>query len=110
MTFRLDAATFVVRRFRAARRAPAAKPAAHSEVPVRRAAVDVAALKGVDSEGEVTVGTLTLADGGRLEQVHVRLTLLTAGSMPPYLAGERVRRHRLGHLQIDAALRARTQC
>ena len=104
VTFKLDAPTFSLADFgfpaQALASAKAATPSKYifSDVPI-----DVAALKDFDAEGEVTIGTLSLADGRHLEQVHLQLMLVNGKLDVPVVQASALGGTVLGRLQLDAS-------
>ena len=64
--------------------------------------IDVAALQDVDAEGEIAIGTLTLADGGRLDQVQVQFKLANGKLDVPVLQAAVLGGTVLGRVQLDA--------
>jgi AsmA family protein len=55
--------------------APPAKAAPKSRYIFSEDPIDLSALKSVDASGDIAVDALTLADGRKLDHVHVQLTL-----------------------------------
>jgi uncharacterized protein involved in outer membrane biogenesis len=103
VTFTLNAPTFALADVAwPAKAAPAAKAAARSKYVFAEEPVDLAALKDVDVEGEITIGTLTLTQGRRLDQVHVKLALANGKLDVPVLQAAVFGGTLAGHLQIDA--------
>lgn len=103
VTFSFNAATFSLADFALPAKAAAAQAGARSRYIFGEQAIDIAALKDVDSEGEVTIGTLALADGRSLEQVHVQLTLVNGRLDVPVLRANALGGAVTGRVQIDAA-------
>ena len=76
---------------------------AHSKYLFSEQPVDVAALRAFDAEGELSIGALTLDDGVRVDQLHVKLTLSNGRLEVPLLQGNALGGAVNVHLQLDAA-------
>jgi AsmA family protein len=85
-----------------AKAAPSAKPAARSKYIFGEEPIDLAGLKDVDADGEITIGTLTLAEGRHLDHVHVKLALANGRLDVPVLQAGAFGGTVTGRLQIDA--------
>jgi uncharacterized protein involved in outer membrane biogenesis len=104
VTFTLNAPAFALADVAwPAKAAPAAKTAVHAKYLFGEQPVDLAALKDVDAEGEITIGTLTLADGQHLDKVRIKLALANGRLDVPVLQAGVFGGTLAGHLQIDAA-------
>ncbi len=104
VTFKFDAPTLWVADLSfPAIAAAAAKAVAKSKYVFSDEAIDIAALKDFDAEGEIAVGTLTLLDGQKLGQVHLQFTLLNGKLDVPLLQATALGGTVLAHAQLDAA-------
>jgi len=104
VTFKLDAPAFSVADFAwPVKAAAAAKATAHSKYLFSEEPVDLAGLKDVDAEGEIAIGTLTLAEGRRLDQVHVKLMLSNGRLEVPVLQASLFGGTLAGRIELDAA-------
>ncbi len=104
VTFKLDAATWSLADLvLPAKAAAATRTAAHSKYLFSEEPVDLSALKDFDAEGEIAIGTLTLADGRRLDQVRVRLMLANGRLEVPVLQASLFGGTLNGRVQLDAA-------
>ena len=103
VTFKFDAPTLWVADLSfPAIAAAAAKAVAKSKYVFSDEAIDIAALKDFDAEGEIAVGTLTLLDGQKLGQVHLQFTLLNGKLDVPLLQATALGGTVLAHAQLDA--------
>jgi uncharacterized protein involved in outer membrane biogenesis len=102
LTFKLDAPTLSLADFMPPAKAAAAKAAAGSKSVFSDVPIDVAALRDVDAEGEVNIGTLTWADGRHLDQVQVQLKLANGRLDVPVLHAAMLGGTIQSHLQLDA--------
>jgi uncharacterized protein involved in outer membrane biogenesis len=102
LTFKLDAPTLSLADFMLPAKAAAAKAAAGSKSVFSDVPIDVAALRDVDAEGEVNIGTLTWADGRHLDQVQVQLKLANGRLDVPVLHAVMLGGTIQSHLQLDA--------
>src|SRR5439155_2903194 len=104
LTFKLDALAASLADFSfPAKAVAAAKAAAKPKYVFSEEPIDVAALKEFDAEGEITVGTLTLLDGRRLDQVHAQLSLVNGKLDVPVLQASTFGGTLLAHAQLDAS-------
>ena len=105
VTFTLDAPTFALADVAWPAKAPppAAKPAARAKYLFGEEPIDLAALKDVDAEGEITIGTLTLAEGRHADRVHIKLELANGKLDVPVMQAAMFGGTFAGRLQIDAA-------
>lgn len=104
VTFKFDAPTLLLSDLSfPAKAVAAAKAAAKSNYVFSDEAIDVGALKDFDAEGEIAVGTLTLPDGRKLDQVHLQFTLLNGKLDVPLLQATALGGTVLVHVQLDAS-------
>jgi uncharacterized protein involved in outer membrane biogenesis len=105
VTFKLDAPALSLADFALPPGAAAAAPnaATQSRYLFSDAPIDLAALRDFDAEGELSVGTLTLRDGERLDHVHVQLTLANGKLDVPVLQATAFGGSVLVHAQVDAS-------
>lgn len=104
LTFNLDAPTLSAADFALpVKVAAAAKGAPHSKYLFSEEPIDIAALKQVDAEGDVTIGALMLAGGEHLDHVQIKLTLVGGKLDVPVLAASTMGGTLSGHMQIDAS-------
>jgi uncharacterized protein involved in outer membrane biogenesis len=102
VTFTLDAPTLSLADVAWPPRAAAAKSAAPAKYVFSEEPLNVAALKAIDAEGEIAIGTLTLADGEHLDKVHIKLVLVNGRLDVPVLQAGLFGGTLTGRLQIDA--------
>jgi AsmA family protein len=102
VTFTLDAPMFSVADFAWPVNVAAAKAAAHSNYLFSEQPIDVAALKDVDAEGEIAIGALTLAEGRRLDQVRIKLTLANGKLEVPLVQATAFGGTLAGRVELDA--------
>ncbi len=103
VTLTLDAPTFSVADFAWPVNAAAAPRAtAHSNYLFSEQPIDLAALKGVDAEGEIAIGALTLAEGRRLDQVRIKLTLANGKLEVPSVQATAFGGTLAGRVELDA--------
>lgn len=104
LTFKLDSPTLWLEDFSfPAKALAAAKAASKSKYVFSDEPIDVAALKAFDAEGEIAIGTLTLPNGRKLEQVHVQLTLANGKLDLPVLQASAFGGTLLVQAQLDAS-------
>lgn len=82
--------------------APVTRTAAHSKYLFSEEPVDLGALKDVDAEGEIAIGTLTLSEGRHLDQVRVKLSLANGRLEVPVLQAGLFGGTLNGRVQVDA--------
>lgn len=102
VTFSLAAPSFASADFVLPFKAAGGAARAHSKYLFSEQPVDVAALRSFDAEGEISIGTLTLSDGVRMEQVHLKLTLNNGRLEVPVLQANALGGVVNAHLQLDA--------
>jgi uncharacterized protein involved in outer membrane biogenesis len=104
LTFKFDSPAVWLADFAfPAKAVAAAKSVAKSKHVFSDEPIDVAALKDNDAEGEITIGTLTLPDGRKLEQVHLQVTLANGKLDIPVLQASVFGGTVLAHAQLDAS-------
>jgi uncharacterized protein involved in outer membrane biogenesis len=102
VTFTLNAPTLALADVAWPARAAPAKAAAPAKYLFSEEPLNVAALKAIDAEGEIAIGTLTLADGQHLDKVHVKLALVNGRLDVPVLQAGLFGGTLSGRLEIDA--------
>jgi uncharacterized protein involved in outer membrane biogenesis len=103
VTFTLDAPTLALADVaRPANPPPPAKATARTKYLFGEEPIDLAALKDVDAEGEVTIGTLTLAEGRHADHVHIKVELSNGKLDVPVMQAALFGGTVAGHLHIDA--------
>ncbi len=102
VTFTLDAPTFLLADVAWPLRTAPAKAVTPGKYVFGEEPVNLAALKDIDADGEIAIGTLTLADGQHLDQVHVKLVLVNGRLDVPVLQAALFGGTLSGRLQIDA--------
>ena len=103
LTLKLDAQTLSLADFALPAKIPAAKAAAPSRYVFSETPIDLGALKDVDADGEVTIGTLALLDGRHLQGAHAQLTLVDGKLDVPVLQATTLGGTVRGRLQLDAS-------
>jgi len=104
LTFKLAATTFAWTDLPLARKLAGAKGApAHEKFVFNDEALDFGALQSADADGDVSIDSLLLPEGRRLENVRVQFTLRSGKLDAPLLQASAFGGTARGRLSIDAA-------
>ena len=103
MDINLNAPTLALSDFAWPGHAAAAKGAAHSKYLFSEEPIDIAALRSVDAEGEIAIGTLVLSDGRHMDQVRIKFALANGKLDVPVLQASLFGGSVAGRMEIDAS-------